>query len=290
MAPAASLDHPRGPSREPSRERDRDLVAAIRAELAAVEPSRACDRAAEAAGLGVQATGRASTPAVARLAVRLAGSSSAGGFDWSAAALHCRMAYLRGRFLARGSLSLATGRVHLEFVVSLPEAPVLTEQLASLGLPASWRERRGRGVVTWKSIETIVTFLRRAGATASLLELESRLVTRALHGELNRVINAEASNLRRSVVSAVRHVAAIQRLAADGRLARQPAPARAVAAARVDEPEATYTELAVLAGTSRGFVQRTLARLEALAADAASTDAVPADAPTATDAPGAALR
>ena len=50
---------------------DRDLVSAIRAELAAIVPQRACDRGAESAGLGSPLATREA--AVARLAVRLGG-------------------------------------------------------------------------------------------------------------------------------------------------------------------------------------------------------------------------
>ena len=50
---------------------DRDLVAGLRAELAAIEPARRCCRAAERAGLGAAALGHARTPLLARLAVRL---------------------------------------------------------------------------------------------------------------------------------------------------------------------------------------------------------------------------
>lgn len=224
-------------------------------------------------GLGAQATGRASTPAVARLAVRLAGRlapgpsapSSSAQFAWAYAAEHCRVSYLRGRFLAQGSLSVAGGRIHLEFVVDPADAAALGAWLGEIGLPASWRERRGRGVVTWKSADTVLAFLRRAGASTSTLELESRFVTRALHGELNRVINAETSNLRRSVVSAVRQTAAIERLAADRRLAVLPPGVRAVAHARREMPEATYGELAAALGVTRGVVQRALGRIEQLA-------------------------
>ena len=96
------------------------------------------------------------------------------------------MAYLRGLFLARGSLSLASGRTHLEFVVPPAEAPVLAAHLEQEGLPAAWRVRRGWGVVTWKSADTVGLFLRRIGAGAALLELEARQVARALRGDLNR--------------------------------------------------------------------------------------------------------
>ena len=205
---------------------ERDLVEALRAELAAIDPSRPCDRAAETAGLGADAVAR-DGPA-ARLAVRLRRTTTddpaSGGFSWDGAAEHCRSAWLRGRFLARGSLSLAGGRTHLEFVVPADEAPVLAARLGELDLPASWRIRRGRGVVTWKSAESVGTFLRRIGAGGALLELEARQVSRALRGELNRVLNAESANLQRAVSAAGRQLDAIAALERDGRLAEQSLP------------------------------------------------------------------
>jgi hypothetical protein len=265
---------------------ERDLVVALRSELAAIDPARPCDRLAEAAGLGDDAWNREAS--VTRLAVRLerrASDRPAGGvppFDWDAAADHCRWAWLRGRFLARGSLSLANGRTHLEFIVEPADAEVLAGRLAGLGLPAAWRIRRGRGVVTWKSGDAVGTFLRRIGAGAALLELEARQVSRALRGELNRVINAESANLQRAVAAAGRQLDAIDTLEANGLLATLPGVVRAVAAARRQTPEATLSDLADRLGLHRSAVQRALERLERLAleevAQPASRDAGPAAA------------
>ncbi len=273
---------------------ERDLVSALRAELSGIDPARACDRRAEMAGLGVALTTR--EPAVARLAVRLereiardegrhedgerrvlrpaAGrrayrvrpvADPVPDIDWATAADHCRAAYLRGLFLSRGSLSLAASRAHLEFVVEVGRAAELADRLASIGLPAAVRVRRGRGVVTWKSIETIVTFLRTVGAGGSLLELEARQVARALRGELNRVINAESANLQRVVAASSRQVEAIDRLEREGRLDDLAPGTRRVADARREEPEATLTELAEALGLHRSAVQRALERIEAAA-------------------------
>ncbi len=274
---------------------DRDLVAAIRAELASIDPARRCDRLAESAGLGSDLVMREA--AVARLAVRLGRATNAGAalasrrrpkhlhaqdegagaqaagdgalppspFDWATAALHCRLAWLRGRFLARGSLSIVTSRTHLEFVVPAAEAPVLASRLEEMGLSASWRLRRGRGVVVWKSAETVSLFLRRIGGGASLLEIEARQVSRALRGELNRVINAESANLQRSVEAAGRQLAAISVLEGSGLLGEQSFQVRSVAAARCETPEATLGELAERLEVHRSTVQRALDRLERLA-------------------------
>lgn len=265
---------------------DRDLVLALRAELAAIDPSRPCDRRAEAIALGATGAGRGTRhdAPLARLLVRLGReieeATSAPGrsgsrdpdddrqdpFEWDAAAEHCRVAWLRGLFLAHGSLSLAGGRTHLEFVLPWAGATVLARRLAAIGLPASTRIRRGRGVVTWKSGETVGTFLRRIGATGALLELEARQVSRALRGDLNRVLNAESANLQRSVGAAGRQVAAIDDLTASGELAEQPYVVRLIAEARRETPEATLTELAERLDLHRSAVQRALERIERLAA------------------------
>jgi len=257
-------------------ETERDLVAALRAEVAAIDPSRICDRQAEIAGLGPRVHAR--EPAVARLVIRLGGHAREGGgasrrafllpeidLDWATAPEHCRTAWLRGRFLARGSLSLSAGRAHLEFVVPPDEAPVLAARLGDVDLPAGWRLRRGSGVVTWKSSESIASFLGRIGASAALLELEARSVARTLRGELNRVLNAESANLQRSVAAAGRQLEAIDALDADGRLVEQSTTVRAVAAARRETPEASLSEIAERLELHRSAVQRSLDRMERLA-------------------------
>jgi len=265
---------------------ERDLVAAIRAELAAVDPPRRCCRVAESAGLAGAFEPR--RRAIARLALRLsrvrageatdettgsgaAGSVAAGSaaapprFEWARSREHCRIAYLRGRFLAHGSLSLASGRTHLEFVLPVEEARALCGQLDGLEMPAAWRIRRGRGVVTWKSVETVVTFLKVVGGGSALLELEARQVSRSVRGDLNRVINAESANLGRAVAASARQLEAIDALESDGRLADQPYVVRLVADARREEPEATFSELAERLGLHRSAVQRAVERIERLA-------------------------
>jgi hypothetical protein len=271
---------------------ERDLVEALRSELAAIDPPRRCCRVAESAGLAGAFESRRRN--IHRLALRLSrarageGTDARGGsgvassgvassvaagltpvapapFEWARAPEHCRTAYLRGRFLAHGSLSLASGRTHLEFVLAPDEARRLCDQLGQLEMPANWRLRRGRGVVTWKSVETVVTFLKVVGGGSSLLELESRQVSRSVRGDLNRVINAESANLGRAVAAAAHQLEAIAALDADGRLAEQPYVVRLVADARREEPDATFTDLAERLGLHRSAVQRALDRVERLA-------------------------
>ena len=149
---------------------------APRAELAAVEPTRACCRAAERAGLGRPRTagpGRRPSP-VSRFACRPTPSTPA--FEWASGRDHCRVAYLRGVFLATGSLSLAGGRVHLEFVVPADELRGSSAATwPSSGLPAAWRAapRTWRGHL--EEHRRVIAFLRDGGRAATRRwRLESR--------------------------------------------------------------------------------------------------------------------
>lgn len=242
-----------------------DLATALRAELAAIEPARRCCRAAERAGLGAAALGRARTPLLGRLAVRLDDAAGEGQFDWATAPEHDRIAWLRGALLAHGSLSVTPAGTHLELSVESAQMEPLGTWLEATGYPAGARLRRGRGVLTWKSAEAIVALLRRLGASAVTLEMESRLIGRAVAGQLNRVVNAEHANLRRAVAAARRQLASIESLERHGTLRRLPRHVRLIARARRRAPEATLSQLAADLDLSRGQVQRAFGLIESAA-------------------------
>ena len=116
---------------------ERDLVTALRDELAAIDPSRPCDRRRRGGRARARSRPVGKRPS-ARLAHRLRrsgeGQAAEVPFAWSTAAEHCRIAWLRGRFLVRGSLSLAGGRTHLEFVVAAGRGARPGGRLADFGL------------------------------------------------------------------------------------------------------------------------------------------------------------
>ena len=253
-----------------------DLLAALRGELAAIEPVRRCCRAAERSGLGPAAEGRARSPLIGRLAVRLDTAASKERFDWDTAAEHCRAAYLRGAFLARGSLSVTGAGTHLELIVNADDLEPLARRLKLIGLPANARLRRNRGVLTWKNADAVTELLRRMGSTATTLDLESRLVGRAMTGHLNRVVNAEHANLRRAVLAASRQLDEIEALERRGALRKLPRDTRRVAEARRRAPEATFSEIAHRLELSRSQVQRAFALIGSAAVHDGSDDSTAA--------------
>jgi DNA-binding transcriptional regulator WhiA len=255
-----------------------DLVASIRHELAAIRPARTCCIQAELAALGD--SGRRVDVSVARAVHELGTELAQRGVSrtWVASpqiqaercaaaltgarsAQHCRLSYLRGRFLARGSLSLASGSVHLEINLSLQEAKLLAKIMERDRLGGQPRERRGKGLLVWRGRMVLIDLLRRLGATAAVAELEVRAVGREIRGNLNRSVNAETANLTRAVRAGMRQALACGEairsdvLETGGLLER-------VAQARSEAPDATLSELAATLGLARSSVQRALAEIE----------------------------
>ena len=266
---------------------ERDLVSAIRHELAAVSPQRQCCRAAELDALADP--GRRSDVAIARTVHRLSSVSTsheaeispsdraqkrAQALSAAEASSHCRSAFLRGRILSRGSLSLASGRIHLELVLTQGEARHVMTALVAEGISGLYRVRRGRGVIVWKDRTEILDLLRRLGAGSSIAEIEARGVVRQIRGELNRSLNAETANLQRAVRAGMRQARAAAALIEEGGLPPGGLLQR-VSAARLAHPEATIAELGETLGLSRSVVQRALATIERQAAALRGEAALP---------------
>ena len=242
----------RGVSRGVTRNARSPLSEEIKAELARIHPP-SCDARVLAALL----------PRATHLGVparRLAHSTET-DLPSSLRRACCRRAYLRGLFLAGGSLSAGPSGYLLE--LRPPRGAVLGARhaLDGAGLVARTRTRRGRVVLTLRAADAIATFLRLAGATETLLRFESRRVQREMRGRTNAAVNAEEANLVRTVVAARKQVEAIRILKQAGRFARLPAPIRVAAAARLRSPEASLTELAERLSATKWSVRQRLRRL-----------------------------
>ena len=239
----------------------------VKGELARVRPS-ACDARVLAAllpravHLGAPARRYAHS---ARLAEHL-GAIGAVRAAPSLRRACCRRAYLRGLFLAGGSLSAGHAGYLLELRPPRGELTRARRVLAGAGLAARSRVRRDRPVLMLRSADSITAYLRLAGAGETLLRFENRRVSREVRGRTNAIVNAESANLVRAVRSAEAQLRAITALAASGRMRALPAPVRAAAAARVRAPEATLAELAARLGTTKWIVRQRLRRVVEAAA------------------------
>ena len=159
----------------------------------------------------------------------------------------CAGAYLRGAFLAHGSVSEPRAPVHFE--VRTPDRTTATgvrELIERLGATARIREHRGAFAVYAKDGPTVGRVLAAMGATDAYLEWEQGSVWKTVRGEANRLANCDEANARRTARAAMeQRTWAEQALAAYGDRGLAPALAE-IAHLRISHPDATLEELGSL--------------------------------------------
>jgi DNA-binding protein WhiA len=156
----------------------------------------------------------------------------------------CAGSYLRGSFLAHGSVSEPRAPVHFE--VRTPDRTTArgTRALVErLGASARVREHRGAFAVYAKDGQTVGRVLAAMGATDAYLGWEQGNVWKSVRGEANRLANCDEANARRTARAAMEQRAwAEQVLAVFGDRGLAPALAE-IAHLRLSHPDATLEEL-----------------------------------------------
>jgi DNA-binding protein WhiA len=181
----------------------------------------------------------------------------------------CRRTRLRGAFLGAGRLVRPDGEPHLEIgCADEGGAGRLVDDFAALGVAARTRRRRGRWVVTVRSGPAVGAALSSIGAQAGRLTFESGRVIREVRSGVNRRLNAETANLRRTAAAGVRQLECIAVLEADPRRWQALPPAlREAADLRAGHPDDDLAQLAARAGCSRPAMAGRLHRLVAAAGE-----------------------
>jgi cell division protein WhiA len=182
------------------------------------------------------------------------------------------VAFGRGALLAAGSVSAPGRPAHLEIAVrSHAAATSLATLLGTIaeGRVSATDEDPPR--VICKSGATIGRLLVAVGAAEAAAVWEERRTRRRLRNDANRLANADAANLRRTIDAAAAQVAAVERVVEELGWVALEDDLRAVALARLANPAASLSELGELVDPPIGksAVHRRLRRLEALAAEAA---------------------
>ena len=125
----------------------------------------------------------------------------------------CRAAFLRGAFLAGGSITEPAKRYHLE--LSTSHHSVSREVLAlmrELDQEPKSAQRKGNAVIYFKQSEKIEDFLTCVGAPLAAMEVMNAKLERDIRGKVNRRVNCDAANLDKAVEAAMSQVEAIRRL------------------------------------------------------------------------------
>lgn len=156
----------------------------------------------------------------------------------------CRAAFLRGAFLAAGSVSRPGAAAHLE-IYSQSESYLDTVREAARGaeLRLLHHQRDRNPAVYTKNLETIRDLLVLMGAHQAALEFEERAIVSSLRADANRRANFDQANAARSGMAAARQVRAIEALTESGRLEELPPALKEMAELRLKHPFATIAEL-----------------------------------------------
>lgn len=157
----------------------------------------------------------------------------------------CRKSFLRGAFLASGSVNDPDSHsYHLELMSrSAEHAQGLLTLLREFHLHAKMIARKSAHVVYIKEGEKIVEFLGVVGAYQALLHFEDVRVVKEMRNQVNRLVNCETANLNKTILAAVRQLDNIRLIEQEVGLATLPDKLRIVAEKRLQLPEITLQEL-----------------------------------------------
>lgn len=157
----------------------------------------------------------------------------------------CRQSFLRGVFLAIGTVTDPAKRFHAELLLSSDiRAERLDEFLALCGIPARRIERQGRIGLYYKNSTSIEELFAEMGANSVVFELMNVKIEKEIRNQENRATNCVARNISRSVDAIRKQVLAIELLRDHGVLEGLPDDLRTTAELRLKFDEASLAELA----------------------------------------------
>ena len=119
----------------------------------------------------------------------------------------CRRAFIRGAFLAAGSISDPEKFYHFEITcASMGKAKQLQGLMASFGIDARIVLRKRYFVVYVKEGSQIVDLLNIMEAPVALMELENIRIVKEMRNTVNRKVNCETANINKTVSAAVKQM------------------------------------------------------------------------------------
>lgn len=160
----------------------------------------------------------------------------------------CRTAFLRGAFLAGGSISDPEKSYHLELVTAHYNVNrEVYSILLELGLQPKDVSRGGNYIVYFKQSDAIEEFLTRLGAPLSAMGVMSARVEKDMRNTINRRVNCDSANADKIVSAAQEQLEAIRELERNIGLDELSDKLRETALLRIANPEASLADLAALA-------------------------------------------
>lgn len=180
----------------------------------------------------------------------------------------CKRAFIRGAYLAGGSMSDPNKSYHYEIVcLDLRKAEQLQEMLASFQVEARIVERKKYYVVYVKDAEAISEALNVMEAHVSMMDFENIRIMKELRSTVNRKVNCETANINKTVSAASQQIADIRYIEEVKGLEALPDNLEEMARVRLKYPEVPLKELGGLLDppVGKSGVNHRLRRLKEIA-------------------------
>lgn len=156
----------------------------------------------------------------------------------------CIRAYLRGGFLATGSISDPDRSYHLE--ITFPNRLLAEEYihyLREFGIESRHIIRKKHFLAYLKEGQDIVDFLNVVGAHGALMQLENIRIVKDMRNQVNRIVNCETANLEKTVNASYRQVENIRIIKERMGLESLPEGLFEIARLRLENPDESLLEL-----------------------------------------------
>ncbi|GAA0446430.1 DNA-binding protein WhiA [Lentibacillus halophilus] len=165
----------------------------------------------------------------------------------------CRKSYLRGAFLAGGSINNPeTSSYHLEIFNAYQEHnEALTGLLNDFQLRARQLERKNGYIAYLKEAEKITEFLSIIGAHNALFKFEDVRIVRDMRNSVNRLVNCETANLNKTIGAAFRQMENIHFIESTVGLDALPEKLQEIASLRVQHQDVSLKELGEMVSTGK---------------------------------------
>ena len=160
----------------------------------------------------------------------------------------CKAAFLRGAFLAGGSVTDPGKGYHLE--LNTTHQSVAREGFSliqeTLGFPPKTASRGGGQVLYLKQSDRVSDCLTYLGAPVAAMGIMEAKLEKELNNNVNRRCNCDDANISKVVEAAQEQLTAIRILQEQKRYENLPNKLKQAAQARKKHPEASLTELAAM--------------------------------------------
>lgn len=156
----------------------------------------------------------------------------------------CKRAYIRGAFLACGSISDPNKSYHFEIVCrTIEQASQLRDVINSFDMDAKIVARKKHQVVYLKEGAQIVDILNIMEAHIALMNLENVRILKEMRNSVNRKVNCETANISKTVNAAVKQLEDISYIKETAGFDSLPDNLKETAMLRLEYPDAPLKEL-----------------------------------------------